>query len=137
MDDTLRIHTLTIDCEDALLVSRFWCSLLGYEVVPNHTESIATEPRTGSGPSMLFTWAGAPASGKNPIHLDLRPGDQQAAVRRATELGARLADIGQSGEESWVVMEDPEGNVFCILQSNEDLRRWQATAPEPTRSHPE
>lgn len=134
MDEMLRIHTLTVDCDDAVLVSRFWCSLLGYEVVPNHTDSIATASPTGSGPDMLFTWAGAPASRKNRLHLDLRPGDQDAAVQRATELGARPVDIGQSGDESWVVLGDPEGNVFCILQSDEDLRRWEATASAPTTS---
>lgn len=134
MDDALRIHTLTIDCDDAVRVARFWCSLLGYEVVPNHTDSIATASPTGSGPAMLFTWAGAPRSGENRLHLDLRPSDQAAAVERATELGARPADIGQSGDESWVVLEDPEGNVFCILQSDEDLRRWEASAPDPMAS---
>jgi hypothetical protein len=74
-----------------------------------------------------FTWAGAPRSGKNRLHLDLRPSDQSAAVKRASELGARPADIGQSGGESRVVLQDPEGNVFCILQSDEDLRRWKTT----------
>lgn len=136
MDDVLRIHTLTIDCDDAARVARFWCSLLGYEVVPNHTDSIATESPTGDGPAMLFTWAGAPPSGKNRLHLDLRPRDQEAAVARAIELGARPADIGQSGDEGWVVLEDPEGNVFCILRSDEDLRRWEATAPDPMASVP-
>ena len=130
----LRIHTLTIDCDDAVVVSRFWCSLLGYAVVPNHTDLIATASPTGSGPGMLFTWAGAPTSGKNRLHLDLRPLDQEIAVRRATELGARPVDIGQSGDESWVVLEDPEGNVFCILQSDEDLRQWEATTSAPTTS---
>ena len=129
-----RIHTLTIDCDAAVVVSRFWCSLLGHVVVPNHTDSIATASPTGSGPAMLFTWAGASKSGRNTLHLDLRPVDQGVAVRRATELGARPADIGQSGNESWVVMEDPEGNVFCILQSDEDLRRWEATTAAPTIS---
>ncbi|WP_308409797.1 VOC family protein [Zhihengliuella halotolerans] len=55
---------------------------------------------------------------KNRLHLDVNPADrdQEAEVRRLLELGARRADVGQ-GEESWVVMTDPEGNEFCVLAS--------------------
>jgi hypothetical protein len=47
----------------------------------------------------------------------LRPDDQAAEVERLRRLGARQADVGQSGSESWVVMADPEGNEFCVLSS--------------------
>ncbi|MFZ2176652.1 MAG: VOC family protein, partial [Rhodococcus sp. (in: high G+C Gram-positive bacteria)] len=45
-----------------------------------------------------------------------RPEDQQAEVKRLLSLGARHADVGQ-GEQSWVVLADPEGNEFCVLSS--------------------
>lgn len=128
MTDALWVHTLTIDCTDAAVVARFWSALLGLEVVPNHTDSIATRHPEDRSPPMLFTWAGTPRSDKNRLHLDLRPGDQAAEVERALELGARRVDIGQRGDESWVVLQDPEGNEFCILQSEQDLRRWEAEA---------
>jgi hypothetical protein len=51
---------------------------------------------------------------KNRIHLDFTPDDQAAEVARVVGLGARHVDIGQ-GEQSWVVLADPEGNEFCIL----------------------
>ena len=53
-------------------------------------------------------------AGKNRIHLDLAPDDQQAEVERLLALGARRVDIGQ-GDVSWVVMADPEGNEFCAF----------------------
>jgi hypothetical protein len=56
-------------------------------------------------------------SAKNRMHLDLRPDDQAAEVERAIALGATRSQIGQSGEESWVVLADPEGNEFCILRA--------------------
>lgn len=37
-----------------------------------------------------------------------------AEVRRLLDLGARHADVGQ-GDESWVVLADPEGDEFCVL----------------------
>jgi hypothetical protein len=55
-------------------------------------------------------------TGKNRLHLDLSPVDreQDEEVRRLLDLGARHADVGQ-GDESWVVLADPEGNEFCVL----------------------
>jgi hypothetical protein len=37
-------------------------------------------------------------------------------VQRLLELGARRVDIGQ-GDQTWVVLADPEGNEFCVLRS--------------------
>ena len=54
---------------------------------------------------------------KNRLHLDFRPDDQDAGVARLLALGARRVDVGQTGDEPWVVLADPEGNEFCILSS--------------------
>ena len=57
---------------------------------------------------------------KNRLHLDFRPDDQDAEVARLLALGARRVDVGQTGDEPWVVLADPEGNEFCILSSAAD-----------------
>jgi hypothetical protein len=49
------------------------------------------------------------------LHLDLNPEDQSAAVERLLALGARRVDVGQGADADWVVLADPEGNVFCVL----------------------
>ena len=54
---------------------------------------------------------------KNRLHLDFRPDDQDSEVARLLALGARRVDVGQTGDEPWVVLADPEGNEFCILSS--------------------
>jgi Glyoxalase-like domain len=46
--------------------------------------------------------------------------DQEAELRRLLDAGAVRADVGQSGEESWVVLADPEGNEFCLLRRRID-----------------
>ncbi|MBT8163040.1 MULTISPECIES: VOC family protein [Arthrobacter] len=61
--------------------------------------------------------------------MDLRPEDQRACNKRALELGASTAHIGQSGQESWTVMADPGGNHFCILQSRADYEAALAKDP--------
>jgi hypothetical protein len=67
-------------------------------------------------PDLLFLRVPKPQAGKNRLHLDLRPDDQAAEVERVKSLGARPVEIGQQGDESWVVLADPEGNEFCILR---------------------
>ena len=56
---------------------------------------------------------------KNRMHLDLSPVDRSRdeEVERLLALGATHADVGQTGEETWVVLADPEGNEFCVLRS--------------------
>jgi hypothetical protein len=54
---------------------------------------------------------------KNHVHLDVAPyaaDDQGAEVSRIRGLGASPADVGQ-GEQTWVVLADPDGNEFCVL----------------------
>ena len=56
---------------------------------------------------------------KNRMHVDLSPIDrsQDEEVERLLALGATHAEVGQTGEESWTVLADPEGNEFCVLRS--------------------
>lgn len=115
------METITIDCDDPAVVADFWGALLGLEVVAHPTSSIRLARRDGATPHLLFTPAGRSKDRKNSWHFDLRPANQAAAVERAVALGATRADIGQRGDEGWVVMADPEGNEFCVLQSADDL----------------
>ncbi|GAB3297700.1 hypothetical protein GCM10027563_40490 [Parasphingorhabdus pacifica] len=57
--------------------------------------------------------------GRNDTHLDLRSEShraQQELVQRLFNAGAHFADIGQDDEIPWVVLTDPEGNEFCVLE---------------------
>jgi len=98
-------------------VGYFWSEALGWPLVWDQDQETAIQSPRG-GPKI--TWGGppvAPKTAKNRLHLDLAPpagGDQEAEVQRLVSLGAKRADIGQ-GDVSWVVMNDPDGNVFCVL----------------------
>lgn len=117
---TIRIDTVTIATHLPREVARFWRDFLGYSVAPNGTDSILLESPDG-GPSLLVQPA-LRSAGRGAVHLDLRPEDQDEARRRALDLGARDADVGQAGTEGWHVMEDPGGNLFCILRSEAEHR---------------
>ncbi|MBO0826306.1 MAG: VOC family protein [Streptosporangiales bacterium] len=116
---------LAIDCADPHGLARFWCSVLDYEVL-DEDDALVTigspavpEGRNRVGPvPAALTFARVPEGKtvKNRLHLDVNPTDreQDEEVRRLLDLGARHADVGQ-GDESWVVLADPEGNEFCVL----------------------
>jgi hypothetical protein len=59
------------------------------------------------------------------VHLDLttEAADRDAEIARLLALGARRVDVGQTGEESWTVLADPEGNEFCVIRPKTTLIR--------------
>ncbi|HTX85278.1 MAG TPA: VOC family protein [Streptosporangiaceae bacterium] len=57
---------------------------------------------------------------KSRLHLGFRPDDQDAEVARLETHGAKRVDICQ-GEQSWVVMADPEGNEPCVVGQRADI----------------
>ncbi len=122
---TSRFTELAIDCADPGNLARFWCSVLDYEVQHegDGIVTIGSPPVAGgrnhSNPELpMLTFARVPEGKtvKNRLHIDVNPTDreQDQEVRRLLDLGARHVDIGQ-GDESWVVLADPEGNEFCVL----------------------
>jgi hypothetical protein len=120
-----KLTEVAIDCADPRGLARFWCSVLDYEVQDEDEGTVTIgsplvpEGRSRVGPvPPTLTFARVPEGKtvKNRLHLDVNPTDreQEAEVRRLLDLGARHADVGQ-GDESWVVLADPEGNEFCVL----------------------
>jgi predicted enzyme related to lactoylglutathione lyase len=113
----LVIECVLIDCHDLERMNEFWQAAL-------HLEHVWTGPSGGyllkaqgsASISLALMPCGGEKRGKNRLHLDLRPDNQEAEVRRLEELGAVRVHIGQR-EASWVVMADPEGNEFCVLRS--------------------
>lgn len=112
----LRLQCITVDAADASALAAFWAVLLGGTIRPEDDGEVWIELPDGQ-PDILFLPSTDERAGKNRIHLDLRPADRDAEVERALALGARLINIGQTGGESWVVLADPEGNEFCILEA--------------------
>ncbi|MFG3103913.1 VOC family protein [Streptomyces sp. NPDC048182] len=111
---TLRWEQLTVDAADPVALGRWWTEALGWVVVDDDTEEYEIRPAPDRLPGLLFIRVPEAKSVKNRLHIDLRPDDRDAEVARLLALGARRADVGQ-GEQTWVVLADPEGNEFCVL----------------------
>jgi hypothetical protein len=141
---TIRQFQVTFDCAEPERVARFWCEVLGYALVPppdgyasweEHDRSLPPESRgadaacvdpSGVGPRLYFQRVPEGKVVKNRVHLDVRAGtglvgDERLAVLQAE--GARLTALGASEvrlmladdeNESCLVMQDVEGNEFCL-----------------------
>ena len=113
---TLRLQNLTVDCADPAALVTFWEAALGWPQFHEGDDEYWLEP-PGGGMDLLFLRVPDAKTDKNRLHLDLRPDDQDAEVRRLEGLGARRVSIGQGPEVTWIVMADPEGNEFCVLRA--------------------
>jgi predicted enzyme related to lactoylglutathione lyase len=115
-----RLTHVVVDAADPPALARWWADALGWAVTQEEPSEVVVEPPGGDGfPLVLGPPIADPKVGKNRVHLDLRSAsaDEQAAtVARLTGAGARHADIGQGDEVPWVVLADPEGNEFCVLE---------------------
>ena len=123
----LSLQCITVDAHDPLALAQFWAEALGWKIgedvndIEVWIERELGDPNKTGFPDILFLKNSSPKSGKNRLHLDLRPADQAAEVARLVKLGAKKIEIGQSAEPTctWVVMADPEGNEFCILRERQ------------------
>ncbi|GAA3155023.1 VOC family protein [Nonomuraea roseoviolacea subsp. carminata] len=116
-----------LDCRDPERLAAFWCEVLGYVVLERPDDgSVEIGPEEdGAGgfrPILVLSPSEEPKGGKLRLHIDLNATDrdQDAELERLLAAGARPADVGQTGEESWHVLTDPEGNEFCLLRRRVD-----------------
>lgn len=110
----LRFSEICVDAGDIQALAAWWARVLGWPAEGTDDGDVALRAPAGAGPDWLFLAVPEGKAVKNRIHFDFTPDDQDAEVARLIGLGARRVDIGQ-GEQSWVVLADPEGNEFCVL----------------------
>ncbi len=114
---TSHLVALCLDANEPLRLARFWAEALHWEIDETEDE-IALVPTDDTGFRIIFEPVSDKKTGRNRNHLDLTTtsiDDQNQTVERLVELGARHIDIGQGPDETHVVLADPEGNEFCII----------------------
>ena len=132
----IRVQCVSIDAQDPHALAEFWAGVLGWRRTYSDDEEVVLEPPEGSpedgvSPDLVFLRVPEPKTGKNRLHLDLRPEDQAAEVERIEALGGKRTFVGQGDDVSWVVLADPEGNEFCVLRplTPEELASIQPVEP--------
>ena len=112
---TVMWEQVIIDSRDSVRLGEWWRDALGWVVVDDRRGEFEIRPAPDRYPGLLFGEVTEEKTIKNRLHLDLRPDDQAAEVARLEAMGATRVDVGQGGDEPWVVLADPEGNEFCVL----------------------
>ena len=116
---TLRPVALCIDANDHARLAHFWAAVLGRETADDPDDGLVLLPNDETDIRIEFQMVAERKTGPNQMHLDLTStslADQQATVARALELGGRHIDVGQLPDEEHVVLADPEGNEFCVIE---------------------
>jgi predicted enzyme related to lactoylglutathione lyase len=119
----LVMHHIVIDTHDLPGLASFWAEALGWRILSEREREIVVGPAVDSPVGLCFMPTTEPKAGKNRLHLDLTTGadDRDAEIARLLTLGATHADVGQTGQESWTVLADPEGNEFCVVRPKQTL----------------
>ncbi|MCV7338138.1 MULTISPECIES: VOC family protein [Mycolicibacterium] len=140
----VRHFQVTFDCADPEQVAQFWCAVLGYVVPPPppgfdtwadfdrtlpqelQGSMFACQDPSGIGPRLFFQRVPEAKTVKNRVHLDVRVGEGLAGQERVEALEAECARLVALGavrvrlipadgiDESFIVMQDVEGNEFCL-----------------------
>ena len=115
------VGSVVIDCNDFEAMWRFWGAALGYEVHGELEQDWVILADPGArGVRVSIQQVPEPRVGKNRLHLDLYTGDQAAEIERLIGLGARRHEPQPEPVEDFVVLEDPEGNLFCVVDTSGD-----------------
>ena len=113
------LENIAVDAADPHVLGAFWEDLLGTTTLTEGADEYETRLDVAAGAylDLCFQRVPEPRPPDPRLHLDIAGGDRQAeVVERALALGATHLDIGQH-DVPWVVLADPEGNPFCVMES--------------------
>ena len=110
----LKVEMVTFDCANPAKLAGWWAEQFGgtkQELIPGEFTAVIRS----EGPRLGFQKVPDPTPEKNRVHLDFSAADVDGEVSRLTAAGA--TEVGGrklSDNFRWVVLADPEGNVFCV-----------------------
>ena len=112
------LENVVFDATDPGALGRFWETALGTETLTDEVDGFETRLTVPDGPVLDLCFQRVPDRPVEPqrLHLDVRGGEElQLVVDRLLASGASHPDIGQ-GQVPWVVLADPAGNPFCVME---------------------
>lgn len=107
---------LTMDANDVESLAKFWCEATDYKVADSYYPILAVlDADKPNYPRLLILQVPETKTAKNRLHMEFRTDDLKAEANRIVELGATLIEEREFGDTKWIVMQDPEGNEFCLV----------------------
>ena len=120
MDEKLRIGSVVIDCINFDSMLDFWKNALRYEEREPHSEGwvVLRDPeRKNTNVSLNKVKPSEKLEGRNWLHFDLYTKDQKNEVERLVKLGAKRHPQEYDSDDDFIVLEDPDSNLFCVVQT--------------------
>jgi catechol 2,3-dioxygenase-like lactoylglutathione lyase family enzyme len=113
----LRIGSIVWGVRNVQRAIEFWSAALEYKPLREPSSDWAIlVPREGSGPQLAITLVSSDASNHQRHHLDLYATDETAEVERLLALGAQRVVWRYPENADYIVLADPDGNKFCVVQ---------------------
>lgn len=123
MSESLRIGSIVLNVSDIEVAMAFWAAALDYAPREEpEPDWVILRPRAATGPNLSLNLGQTRPDPVPHIHLDLYASDQAAEVERLVGLGARRVEDWPYPEEEhdFVVLQDPDGNRFCVIDASMD-----------------
>ena len=115
-----RLVGITIDCADPARLASFWSRMLNIAETDQHAGDsgwATVGSRSDNQPRLTFQRVPEPKTGKTRIHLDIQVDDIDAGRQHVENLGGQWSGVRHDHDEGAVlVMHDPEGHEFCIVE---------------------
>jgi len=118
---TTSLLAIVVDCRDSLSQAKYWATVLGHQVSERNAGEYEVSDSSRGGTPLYFMNVPEPKALKNRLHIDITAdGSLEDEVARLVSRGGTLVEMRQdpatlANPDTWAVMQDPEGNEFCVL----------------------
>jgi catechol 2,3-dioxygenase-like lactoylglutathione lyase family enzyme len=111
------IGSIVINVTDIARATQFWSAALGYDVRNAEPRFVVLHDPRRRWANVSLQWTDKPKQELNRLHLDLYTAQQETEVARLEQLGATRIPWHYEPDADFVVMADPDGNEFCVINS--------------------
>jgi len=119
----MSVLALVVDCNDSRSLAAWWANALGHQMTERNPGEYEVYDASRTSTPLYFMNVPEPKSSKNRLHLDITTdGPLEDRVSQLVATGATLVEMRQdpatfANHDTWAVLQDPEGNEFCVLNA--------------------
>ena len=110
-----RISAVVIDVHGLTACGQFWSEVLEVSILSEDERYLVLDRQPG-GVGLILQKVPEEKVNKNRVHIDLSVKDVDAALSRAEALGAHKVRVVLDPDERFIVLTDPDGNEFCLVE---------------------
>jgi hypothetical protein len=114
-----RLRNITMDCKSPARLATFWRAATGYTIAFSNEWAADLLPPEPGPPHILLVQVPESKTVKNRTHVDLEADNREIEVDRLVDLGATEGETISLQNMVWTVMQDPEGNEFCVVETHD------------------